>query len=116
MVCKFFDKKTGSGISVNEQLARELHKPVFKKLSGQHILLTWNHCHHMLRTIQLNPSCVWQSTKENGVYFRKGKKEEQKKRKHEELLKTVVANKRFWKTPYSEQRARIETVKRLQHL
>ena len=25
MVCKFFDKKTGSGISVNEQLAEELH-------------------------------------------------------------------------------------------
>ena len=28
MVYKFFDKKTGSGISVNEQLAEELHKPV----------------------------------------------------------------------------------------
>ena len=23
MVCKFFDKKTGSGVSVNEQLAEE---------------------------------------------------------------------------------------------
>ena len=31
MVYKFFDKKTGSGISVNEQLAEELHKPVIKK-------------------------------------------------------------------------------------
>ena len=31
MVNKFFDKKTGSGISVNEQLAEELHKPVIKK-------------------------------------------------------------------------------------
>ena len=32
MVYKFFDKKTGSGagISVNEQLAEELHKPVTK--------------------------------------------------------------------------------------
>ena len=30
MVYKFFDKKTGSGISVNEQLAEELHKPVIK--------------------------------------------------------------------------------------
>ena len=31
MVCKFFDKKTVLGISVNEQLAKELHKPVTKK-------------------------------------------------------------------------------------
>ena len=30
MVYKFFDKKTGSGINVNEQLAEELHKPVLK--------------------------------------------------------------------------------------
>ena len=27
-----FDKKTGSGASVNEDLAQELHKPVIKKL------------------------------------------------------------------------------------
>ena len=32
MVYQFFDKKTGSGISVNEQLTEELHKPVIKKL------------------------------------------------------------------------------------
>ena len=31
MVYKFFDKKTGSGLSVNEQVAEELHKPVIKK-------------------------------------------------------------------------------------
>ena len=31
MVYKFFGKKTESGISVNEQLAQELHKPVIKK-------------------------------------------------------------------------------------
>ena len=31
MVYKGFDKKTGSGASVNEQLAKELHKPVTKK-------------------------------------------------------------------------------------
>ena len=31
MVYEFFDKKTGSGISVNEQVAEELHKPVIKK-------------------------------------------------------------------------------------
>ena len=30
MVCKFFDKKTELGASVNEQLAEELHKPVIK--------------------------------------------------------------------------------------
>ena len=28
MVDKFFDKKTGSGINLNGQLAEELHKPV----------------------------------------------------------------------------------------
>ena len=32
MVYKVFDKKAGSGVSVNEQLAEELHKPVIKKL------------------------------------------------------------------------------------
>ena len=32
MVYKFFDKKTGSGVSVNEQLAEELHTPVIEKL------------------------------------------------------------------------------------
>ena len=32
MVYKFFDKKAGEGISVNEQLAQELHKPVIKKI------------------------------------------------------------------------------------
>ena len=30
MVYKFFDKKTGSGMSVNEQLAEKLHKPGIK--------------------------------------------------------------------------------------
>ena len=30
MVYKFFDKKTASGVSVNEQLAEELHKQVIK--------------------------------------------------------------------------------------
>ena len=28
MVYKFFDKKTRSGVNINEQLAEELHKPV----------------------------------------------------------------------------------------
>ena len=37
MVCKFFDRKTGSGISVNEQLAEELHKPVIKKIKRRKV-------------------------------------------------------------------------------
>ena len=28
MIHKFFDKRIGLGVSVNEQLAEELHKPV----------------------------------------------------------------------------------------
>ena len=32
IVFKFLDKKTGSGVSVNEQIAKELHKPVIKKI------------------------------------------------------------------------------------
>ena len=31
MVYKFFNKKTGSEMCVNEQLREELHKPVIKK-------------------------------------------------------------------------------------
>ena len=31
MIYKFFDKKRGSRMSVNEQLAEELHKQVIKK-------------------------------------------------------------------------------------
>ena len=37
MVYKFFDRKTGSGISVNEQLAEELHKPVIKKIKKRKV-------------------------------------------------------------------------------
>ena len=33
MVYKFLDKKIGSGISANEQLAEELHNPVIKTLN-----------------------------------------------------------------------------------
>ena len=32
MVYNFFDEKPGSGISVNEQVAKEVHKPVTKKI------------------------------------------------------------------------------------
>ena len=37
MVYKFFDKKTGSGISVNEQLAKELHRPPIKKFKRRKV-------------------------------------------------------------------------------
>ena len=37
MVCKLFDKKTGLGVSVNEQLAEKLHKPVVKKIQKKKI-------------------------------------------------------------------------------
>ena len=37
MVYKFFDKKIGSGISVNEQLAEELHKPIIKKFKRRKV-------------------------------------------------------------------------------
>ena len=36
-VYRLFDKKTGSGISVNEQLAEELHKSVIKKLKRRKV-------------------------------------------------------------------------------
>ena len=56
MVYNFLDKKTGSGISVNELLAEELHKPEIKNLKerksmrdsktifGEEIQLKWVHC------------------------------------------------------------------------
>ena len=37
MFYTFFDKKTGSGVSVNEQLAEELHKPVMKKFKRRKV-------------------------------------------------------------------------------
>ena len=38
MVCKFFDKKTGLGVSVNEKLAEKLHKPVIKQFKRWKVL------------------------------------------------------------------------------
>ena len=35
MVYRFFDKRTGSGISVKEQLAEELHKQVIQKKNSE---------------------------------------------------------------------------------
>ena len=37
MVYKFFDKKTGLGVSANEQLAEELHKPVIKEFERRKV-------------------------------------------------------------------------------
>ena len=37
MLYKFFNKKTRLGISVNKQLAEELHKPVIKKLKRRKV-------------------------------------------------------------------------------
>ena len=37
MVYKIFDKKTGSGASVNEELAQELCKPVIKKFKRRKV-------------------------------------------------------------------------------
>ena len=37
MLYKFFFKKTGSGVSVNQQLAEELHKPVSKEFKRRKV-------------------------------------------------------------------------------
>ena len=37
MAYKVFDKKTRSGINVNEQLAEKLHKPVSKKFKRRKV-------------------------------------------------------------------------------
>ena len=37
MAFMFFDKKTRSGMSVNEQLVEELHKPVIKKFKRRKV-------------------------------------------------------------------------------
>ena len=37
MVYKFFDKKKGSRVSLNEQLVEELHKPVTKKFKRRKV-------------------------------------------------------------------------------
>ena len=37
MVCKFFEMKTGLGVSVNEQIVEQWHKPVIKKFKGRKV-------------------------------------------------------------------------------
>ena len=37
MADKFFDKKTGTGISTNEHLTEELHKPVTKRFKTRKV-------------------------------------------------------------------------------
>ena len=41
MIYKFFDKKTGSGVSANEQQAKGLHKPVIKKFIRKKVYATF---------------------------------------------------------------------------
>ena len=41
MVYKFFDEKLGSGISVNEELAAELHKPVINNFKRRKVYATF---------------------------------------------------------------------------
>ena len=36
-MAKFFEMKTGSGVSVNEQLVEQWHKPVTKKFKGRKV-------------------------------------------------------------------------------
>ena len=57
MVYEFFDKKTRSGVSVNEQLPEKLHQPVIKKCKKRKVhtrfkeniwgvdLAEWDHCY-----------------------------------------------------------------------
>ena len=40
MLYKFFDNKTGLRASVNEVLAKELHKPLIKKFKGGNVYAT----------------------------------------------------------------------------
>ena len=40
MINKIFDKKTGSGANVKEEVVQELHKPVIKKLKGRKCMKT----------------------------------------------------------------------------
>ena len=42
MAYKFSDKKTGSRISVNEQIAEELHKPVIKRSKRRKVYARFN--------------------------------------------------------------------------
>ena len=37
MVYKFFNKNTGAGVSINEQLAEELHKQAIKKFKRRKV-------------------------------------------------------------------------------
>ena len=37
MVYRFFEKKTGSGVGLNEQLAEELHNPITKKFKRRKV-------------------------------------------------------------------------------
>ena len=40
MVYKFFDKKTGLGASINEELAQKLHKPVIQNFKKRKVCVS----------------------------------------------------------------------------
>ena len=42
MVCKYFDKETGLGASVNQELAEQLHKPAIKKFKISKVCAGFN--------------------------------------------------------------------------
>ena len=41
MINKFFGKKAGPGVSVNEKLSEELHKPVIKKFERRKVYVNF---------------------------------------------------------------------------
>ena len=56
MVCKIFDKKTGSGIRINEKLVEELHKPGLKKFRSRKVYVRFKYniwAAHLAKVISL---------------------------------------------------------------
>ena len=49
MAYKNFDKKTGSGASVNEQLPKELHKPAIKNFKKRKVYARFKDYARMVR-------------------------------------------------------------------
>ena len=66
MVKTFFDKKTGSGISVNEQVGEELHKPVIKKFKRRKVYARFK---DNIRTADLAEMESWSSKNPNVKYL-----------------------------------------------
>ena len=66
MVHKFFDKKTGSGMSENEQLAEEFHKPVIKIFKRRKVYARFK---DNIRTVDLAGMGLLSSKNENVEYL-----------------------------------------------